>query len=281
MNAIVRKIFIESLHSILCPIVKFCITHSIKYQDFVEVTKRVYVKYAQDEVASRKLEISTSKLSVITGLRRREIDRLLSQDQDLSTDGILNLRLIGQWVSDKRFINKNGRPRSLELEGNDSEFARLVRSVSKDINHRTLLFELERSGSVKRVGTKVRLDTSVYMPRENLRDGFSLLSSDVSDLIAAGNENIFSKNGARNLHAKTVYDNIPLEFESKIREWFLRFGGKIHKAARKYLAQHDKDINKAVAKKAGRLRIVLGTFSYIDPIQIGRKRAAANVVRGK
>jgi len=45
---------------------------------------------------------------------------------------------------------------------------------------------------------------------------------------------------------------------------FLIFGGNIHKAARKYLSQYDKDINPAMTKKAGRMRVVLGTFSYVD-----------------
>jgi hypothetical protein len=265
MNETVRKIFLESLSTILSPIVKFCILRSIKYQDFAETAKRIYVKAAQDDIKLRELESSTSKLSVITGLRRREIDRLLNIQEDLPSDGILILRLIGQWTGDKRFQNNRGKPKALELEGNDSEFASLVKTVSRDINHRTLLFELERAGFIKRIGKKIHLVSSVYIPKENLRDGFSLLSSDIRDLIAAGNENIFSRAGPTNLHAKTVYDNVPLELESRIREWFLIFGGKVHKEVRKYLSQYDKDINKQMAKKAGRMRVVLGTFSYIDP----------------
>jgi len=100
------------------------------------------------------------------------------------------------------------------------------KTVSRDINHRTVLFELERTGVVKRIGKKIKLTTSVYVPIGNLRDGFSLLSSDVRDLIAAGNENIFSKIGPLNLHSKTVYDNIPIDCESKIRSGFFNLRRK-------------------------------------------------------
>jgi len=55
----------------------------------------------------RQLEISTSKLSVITGLRRREIDRLLKEPADLSFRWNSHLTTYRSVVSDKRFQNSS------------------------------------------------------------------------------------------------------------------------------------------------------------------------------
>lgn len=65
--------------------------------------------------------------------------------------------------------------------------------------------------------------------------GFKLLSADCNDLISAVQQNVLSEPSQPNLHIKTQFDNISPQHTSKIREWFLDQGDKLHREARRFL----------------------------------------------
>jgi len=57
--------------------------------------------------------------------------------------------VVGMWMRSKRFIDKNGRPRVLRIEGKDG-FKALVRSVAWRADPKTILSVLIRYGNVRR-----------------------------------------------------------------------------------------------------------------------------------
>ena len=262
MTILPRDIMLDCLGLLLRPIVRFCLRRSLKIQDLLEAAKVAFVSLAEDEIADSKA--STSKLSIMTGLHRRDVMRLWKEQRAPKNQGSLLTRVLGQWQQDRRFQTKQGKPRLLEYEGKESEFVDLVRSVSKDLNPYTVLFELERIGAVVRVGSNLKLVTTTYVPRGNLKESFSLLASDSEDLLSAVEENLVNTPAIPNLHIKTHYDNICEEFVPQIRNWFLDRGAAFHREAREFLAKFDKDLNPALAKHKGGVRAAVGTFSRIE-----------------
>ena len=57
--------------------------------------------------------------------------------------------IVGMWIRNKRFIDKNGRPRILRMEGKDG-FKALVRSVAWKADPQMVLSVLIRYGNVRR-----------------------------------------------------------------------------------------------------------------------------------
>jgi Family of unknown function (DUF6502) len=57
--------------------------------------------------------------------------------------------IVGMWMRSKRFIDKNGRPRMLRIEGRDG-FNSLVRSVAWQADPKAVLAVLIRYGNVRR-----------------------------------------------------------------------------------------------------------------------------------
>lgn len=57
--------------------------------------------------------------------------------------------IVGMWMRNKRFIDKNGRPRLLRVEGRDG-FKALVRSVAWQADPKMVLSVLIRYGNVRR-----------------------------------------------------------------------------------------------------------------------------------
>ncbi len=267
-----------SLRVVLRPVVGFCLRRAIKFQEFSEIARNLFIDEARKELTYQSVQESTSKLSVMTGLQRREIDKRLRAAGEAPQEENLITRVVGQWLGDKRFLDSKGKPRDLTTEGLRSEFASLVSVVSRDLNYHTVLFELERLGMARRDAGSVSLLVNAYVPHADPVEGFSLLSSDAADLINAVEDNVLRAAKPPHLHAKTTYDNIDPSRISEIREWLLEFGGRIHAEVRSYLASFDKDINPEA--KGGDARVSFGTFSVAEEIKPPKSSSTGRKARG-
>lgn len=256
---------------VLRPLVRFCMRHSIKLGDLVESLKAVYVEVAREQLADSGSEISGSRMSVMTGVHRKDVARLLDNELPARESKSFVTRVVGAWRNSREFCGASGKPRVLSFEGKQSEFGKLVSSVSVDLNPYTVLFELERIGAVQRTRGGLKLVSRLYNPLGDKRSGFELLASDMGDLMEAVEENLQegSAGTVPNLHIKTEYDNIPATHAVTIREWCLREGSAFHQRARNFLSQFDRDLNPSAANGEGTIRVAVGAFSRIHGMNRG------------
>lgn len=269
MGKSVREIVLASLPGLMRPILELCLRHSIKLDELVEVSKRGLVEIAKRDIEAQGDSASGSRISVLTGVHRKDVSRLDNNQHEVLESRNVSARVVGQWQQDKRFCSKAGKPRVLSAQGKASEFVKLVQSVSVDLNPYTVLYELLRVGAIERTAQGIKLRTRVYLPKGDLPQGFKLLSADLSDMLRAVEENLLDPPVVPNHHIKTEYDNIPQQHAEKIRNWFYHEGSTFHQKARKFLASFDRDFSKQVAKNDGRLRVALGSFSRIEDISEG------------
>ena len=259
---------------------KICLKHSVKIQDVSELLRSVMLDTAKNQVEKTGEAASVSKLSVMTGLQRRDVSRLLAKQSPLKKAVNLNERIIGQWSYDKKYLDKKGNPRKLNYQGKDSEFAKLVKSINQDMSPYTILFELERAGNIKKSDEVVELLGEVYDASEDEEVALEYLFSDTDDLITAVEENIYQKQEIPNLHIKTEFDNIPIEDAEEVRAWLLKQGSAFHEKVRKYLSAKDRDFGAKQSSGSERARVALGAFSRIelveptDPTAANRKDSA-------
>lgn len=263
MDFELRKLLLEGLKQLLRPVARFCLNRSIKIQDGIEMMKHAFLEAAKEELERDARLVSNSRLSVMTGLHRRDVVRLLLDGIVVTENAPLLLRVIGQWQEDSRFCSKHGEPKSLSFEGKRSQFVELVQSVSKDLNPYTVLFELERVGAVERNGEQLLLKTDVYVPIGDVKESIGLLGRDIEDLMLAVDENIFRRPSIPHLHIKTQYDNIALSAVPELRHWCLEFGAHLHAEIRKKLSKYDKDLNPDLQGEEGGAVVAFGTFSRI------------------
>ena len=271
-----RDFILKCLRLMLRPIVSFCVSRGIKFRDFSEVSKKLFVLSAQEELSSKNTPISVGRLSLMTGLQRPEIKRLQKSvsSWEIPAQDLI-VRIVGQWASDKRFQETSGVPRPLFTEGKKGDFAKLVASVSRDLNPHTVRFELERLGLVAHIDSHAHLLSSSRIATGEIEKSLEFLSSDVRDLIRAGEENAFGEHLVPNLHATTSYDNISDEQLPKIKRWMLELGQRIHEECRTFLSKFDRDINpKDGDEGIGRNRISFGTFSYSEKSVVSKSKAS-------
>lgn len=239
------------------PVLRFCLKRSYKFQELVRVAKEEFLEMAFEELGRE--EASVSKLSAVTGLQRKDIHQLIHGKE---RNGGVNVvtRIVGHWIHSRKFSKSPGKARPLDYLGAESEFAELVRSVSSDLSHHTLLKEMERLGVVKRGKSAVTLlRTEVPLKGE---EGYLAAADDIDDLFRAADENL--SDDVRHLHARTAYDSIPTSALPKIRKWLFSMGERIHAEARRELSKFDRDYS-GESKDGDEVRVTLGTFSFVEP----------------
>ena len=249
------------------PVVRFAYRRGWKIQQLLELLKISLLTVAEEDIRHQGTEANVSRLSVATGLHRRDVMRLWRDESPPKTADNLLTKIIGQWQGARRFLTPRGKPRILSFEGRESEFAELVASITQDINSYTILFELERADLVERTDKGLRLKRPAFTPtREDIEQGLQLLTSDVDDLVQAVEENLYAPQSVPNLHIKTEYDNVPREAVPKIRELLINEGAAFHEKMRSLLAQSDRDINPK-ATGTGRARVAVGAFSFSEDVE--------------
>lgn len=260
-----RKLLLNTVGKLLRPVATLCIQRGVKIRDVIELLKRAFSDAAESDLIERGVPISASKLSAMTGLQRKDLNRLAAIGKETPESYDLATRVIGQWTYDRRFTSRSGRPLKLTLEGKVGTFRDLVESVSSDLNPYTVLFELERAGVAERNERgDIELRKNALSLGAEMSTGLDLLAEDQRALLETVTENIFDRKNIPNHHIRTYFDNISPEFEQEIREWFLQKGQEFHAEAREFLAKYDKDVNPKLANKPGGVKAVLTSFGHIE-----------------
>lgn len=260
-----KSILVKALRRLLKPICRLCVRNSIKLLDVVEILKASFVEAATEEIKAQGQTPSGSKVSIISGVHRKDIVRIQKDGVGLKSDKNIIAKVMVKWQHDPKFRTKAGEPRTLDAEGRNSEFASLVESVTGgNLSAYALLFEMERIGAIEKNGKRVKLVWRDYVSTGNAAEGFELLAGDADDLITSVEENIYTNPKVPNLHLKTEFDNISHESLPTVREWLLNEGSVFHKKVREFLSQFDIDLNPKLKGGRAGARVVFGAFSRIS-----------------
>lgn len=261
-----EEILVKCLRLLLLPVMSFCLRRSLRLQEIIEVCKSSLVISAQRELEEKGEKATANRVSIMTGIHRADVQRLMTSDREYVVKPPMNLinRLISRWQVDKSFITAKGLPRVLTFDGKSGEFAELLYSITTDPNPYTVLLELERIGAVEVTPRGVRLLTSEYIVNADVDQSFKHLSQDCDDLINAVEQNVFDDATEQNLHLRTEFDNISIKVLPGIKKWLLKEGSNFHIRVREYLSTFDRDINKTIKDDSPAVRVSVGSYSRTE-----------------
>lgn len=180
---------------ILRPLIRILMRHGISYAAFSELAKRVYFDVARTDFGIPGKKQTSSRISTLTGLSRKEVARLESlpaERDELDASGVNRAaRVISGWVRDSAFHAAPGEPADLPFEGTQASFSALVKKYSGDITARTIADELTRVGAIS-VGPSglLHLSTRAYVASSSDIDRLTILGTDVSSLMATIEHNL-------------------------------------------------------------------------------------------
>ena len=273
MSVSLRQSLFAAVTKLLRPLIRILLRNGIPYGIFADLAKRVYVDIAADEFGIPGRKQSISRISIITGLSRKEISRvnLLPEQRDEDATERYNraARVISGWVRDRDFLDDQNHPAELRMEGSGPTFNELVRRFSGDVPARAVLDELLHVGAVERVGThSIRLIQRAYLPKTDEASMLDILGTDVQALISTIDHNLRSRTQESFFQRKVAYDNLPVEIVQELRRLSSSRGQTWLEELDRWLAQHDRDINPSVGG-SGRIRAGVGIYYFEEELEKG------------
>jgi len=250
---------------LLRPLVRLLLRNHVPYRTFADIAKRVYVDVATEEFGIPGRKQSKSRVSVITGLSRKEVLRLrrLPVQSDLGALDRYNraARVIAGWVRDRRFGDESGQPTDLPFEGGTVCFRELVKKYSGDAPARAVLDELVRVGVVERTPDgRIQLLERSFIPKTGEIDKIGILGVDAADLIGTIGHNILRPETPF-FQRKVSYDNLPAEALPELKKLAGEQAQTLLEHLDRWMSERDRDVNPQVSG-TGRVRAGVGIYYF-------------------
>jgi hypothetical protein len=203
---------IEAVQRLLRPLVRLLLAKQITYPYLIGLLKPLFVDVAAKEFQLAGKQQTDSRLSLLTGVHRKDIRRLLNEPQIDLTPPVnvsLGARLIARWSGESDYLDAQALPKPLprlaQADGSPS-FERLVSDESKDIRARAVLDEWLRLGLVNLdANDVVRLRTGAFVPEHGLEEKLYYLGRNVRDHIESAVHNVLDETPP--LMERSVYSN--------------------------------------------------------------------------
>jgi hypothetical protein len=139
----------------LKPAIHVLLRCGVTWKEFSELAKSTYVEVAAQRFGKRGRPTNVSRIAVLTGLARREVrkqrERLAERPGPLAGYVTKASLVLSAWHLDPEYLDGDGKPALLQLDGEGMTFATLLRRCGAgDIQPSTLLKELVSVGAVRR-----------------------------------------------------------------------------------------------------------------------------------
>ncbi len=256
----------SALTRLLKPLVRILLRNGVSFGVFAEYAKRVYVDVASEEFVIPGKAQTTSRISTLTGLTRKDVQRIKEldedDDQDLSARYNRAARVITAWTRESSYLDATGQPLALPFDKAQPSFSSLVKAASGDITPRTILDELLHVGAIRAQSDGLlHLKTRAYIPHGDNIEKVGILGSDVHDLIATIDHNLKAAPGTTYFQRKVCYDNLPEEVMDELRQIIETKAQAALESMNEDMVRCDRDSNPA-KKGHGRVRAGLGIYYF-------------------
>jgi len=254
------KPLLAAVKRLLRPLVRLLVSRGVGLGVMTELLKEVYVAVAVDELASGKKAPSDSRISVMTGVHRKDVKRLRNlTPEDLAAPRTVSLgaQIVAQWMNGRESTDANGRALPLAR----SAFDALVAGVSTDVRPGVVLEDWLRLGVARLDGDTVVLNQQAFIAPKGLEEKSFYLGRNVGDHIAAAAHNLLGDGNAL-LERSVHYSNLTESSVKTLNEAAERTGMQSLLALNRMaleLAAQDKGKDDAVQ------RINFGLYFYNGP----------------
>ena len=264
MKSVEQSKLVKAILRLVRPIVRILIRNEVSHAEFTELAKQAYVQEAYKHFALPGRKMTYARVSVLTGLHRKEVVRIneLSADASIPLQAQPNraLRVVNGWLTDGEFSDQ-GIPKVLPLNGDASCFRSLVERHSGDISMGAVLDELKRVGVVEMLGKdRVKLATKGYIPQDDELKKLEIIGISASDLLQTAIHNLELKDEKPRFQRQVVHTHVPHDLADAFKVISEKEALELLQRLNSYLSENQKRTNSE--NPSGR-RIGLGIY-YIN-----------------
>ena len=259
---------INAARALLQPLARLLLAHGIQLPQLVELLKGVLVDSAREALGADGKSGIISKVSVATGVHRKEVKRLLEEPATPAAKGrFVVSEVFARWISDPAYLDAGSPPKPRALPrtapAGDISFDALARAITNDVHPRTVLEDMKRLELVREEGDHVVLVRDTFMVADRAQM-LSILAANVHDHLAAATDNTLATTRSRFLEQALVSDEMSAESVAElharfIEEWKLLQRRLLPEMTR--LWERDRDEGRQADQ-----RIRMGMFDYSAPM---------------
>jgi len=202
------------LARLLRPLVRLLIRSGVTFPALQDLLRQLYVNVAEYDFALPDKEQTDSRVSLLTGIHRKEVRRLRGAGAPISatpTAVSRGSRIIARWLGAPGYQDENGRPLPLPRVADHADaasFERLVESVTRDVRPRAVLDEWLEQGLVTiDDAQRIVLAEAAFVPRDGGEALAYYFGRNLHDHMAAAVANVEGGSG-KFLERAVHYDGL-------------------------------------------------------------------------
>lgn len=268
-NSMVSTAFVQALKRLLRPLIRLLLHKQVSYPYLCTLLKELYVDVAAHDFPLSGKKQTDSRLSLITGVHRKDVRRLLSEEAPSDTipaSVSFGSRLITRWNSDPEFLDGQHKPKPLprlpQPDGSAS-FEKLVSTESKDIRARAVVDEWLRLGIIEiDQNDRITLCAGGFVPSQGEEEKLYFFGRNVRDHMETAVHNVLNQQPPlleRSVFASGLSSEQIAELAGLSEELSMEVLRKLHQRAQELKAQ-------ATPSPAASGRITLGVYFYADKL---------------
>lgn len=169
-----REQLVHTLRKVLKPLVRILLRAGVRFDEFIELLRGIYVEIVIADAALANKQVTTARVSILSGVPKRDVDRLVASEDWLKipkpTDVPALVAILHRWHTDSAFLGPYGVPLEIPFSGAGSRtFLDLVNGSPIKIDAHSAFEQLLAAGVVARSGeTHVKVLSRSYVMPEPL-----------------------------------------------------------------------------------------------------------------
>ena len=258
-----KSVIQRSCRILLRPIALLLLKCGMTWKEFSELSKGVFVEVATEEFGIRGRPTNVSRVSILTGVGRKEVARLREHAAEASTPGASRTsdatRVLSGWHQDPEYADAAGSPRALPERGPAPSFEALFRRYGGDTPFQTLLKELRSAGSVTAdAGGRLVASRRYHMPAAMSEENIRVFGNNLFDHARTLVGNVAGREGARRFEGYATEERIRAGDAPAFRDFVNERGQRFLEEVDAWLHRHRAPDDEPGAEP---LRLGVGLYS--------------------
>jgi len=218
----VKLRLLAAFRYLLVPLVRILLRNGISFNEISEVLKGAYARVATTDFAVPGRPMSYSRLSITTGIARRDFDRVLGDEERLrralESNASRIANLLQGWHNDPEYMGPYGFPRDLEFSreaGEGLSFEDLVERYAPDVDAQLMLEELMRFGAVRiaEENGMIHVEKRTFIPEQMAPELIEIFARGVRRFVETVDHNLGHKEPASRRFERWVFPDYGIREE--------------------------------------------------------------------
>lgn len=257
-----KSLAADTMRLLFRPIARIMLRVGMTWRELAEICKATYVEVAGEDYGIRGRQTNVSRVSILTGLARRDVSRLRKELAEKKPGNFSRMnhatRVLSGWYQDELYRATGGEPAPLAPTGTAPSFESLCKTYCPNVAPVTMLKELKQAGAVSETGDgQVIAKSRVYMPLRTDPDHMLSSGSVLQDIGYTVAHNLHREDGeASRFERRATNTSIPESAIPAFREFVEAEGQAFLERIDAWLSAHEQ----TEGDSTNRVRLGMGAY---------------------